>query len=213
MNQIKHNAIKPAVTGLVVSTLLGVLLGLFLLLVDVGFLLNIIFVVLGVLTVLNNLPTLIFSIAAFRSAEGKLLFVLSLVATVLGVLMIFFHNSLFMILLGVYFVLVPLLRLAFSKERTELLREEAPKLIIGVVMILLGPAYTVSVLFRIAGWGVIGLTVVYLVGAIFSLRRTQNKTGTRTFVDHDGDGTIDEIYIDTTGDGKADTKTRFRDPK
>ena len=213
MSQIKHNAIKSAVTGLVISTFLGVLFGLFLLLVNVNFLLNIIFVVLGILTVINNLPTLIVSIAAFRTSEGKLMLVLSLVATVLGILMIFFHNSLFMILMGAYFVLVPLVRLIFSKERSELLREEAPKLIIGVVMILLGPAYTVSVLFRIAGWGVIGLTVVYLIGAILSIRRAQHKTGTRTFVDHDGDGTVDAIYIDTTGDGKVDTSTRFHDPK
>lgn len=210
MNQSK-NGFRYAVTGIVMSALLGVLLSVFLLLVDVNFLLNIIFVVLGVLTVFNNLPSLIFSVAEFRSKEGKILFALSLIATVLGVLMIFFHNGILMILLGVYFVLVPLLRLIFSKDRAELVREELPKLILGVVMILLGPASLVSILFRVAGWVVLGLTVLYTIGALISLRKSQHKTGARVFVDSDGDGKVDTLYVDTTGDGKADTATRYRD--
>ncbi|MBQ9760077.1 MAG: hypothetical protein IJW16_01880 [Clostridia bacterium] len=210
MNQSK-NGVRYAVTGILMSALLGILLSLFLLLVDVHFLLNLVFIVLGILTVLNNLPSLVFSVAEFRTKEGKLLFVLSLIATVLGILMIFFHNGIFMILLGVYFVLVPVLRLIFSRDRAELLREELPKLILGVVMILLGPAYMVSILFRIAGWVVLALTVISAIGSLIGLHKSVHKTGTRVFVDHDGDGKVDAIYVDTTGDGKVDAATRFRD--
>ena len=211
MNQKTNGTVKYAVTGIMFAAMLGVALGLLLILTPVSFLLNIIFVVLGVLTVFNNLPTMIFSLFELKTTSGKMMFFLSLIATVLGVMMIFFHNSLYMILLGVYFVLIPLLRLFFSKGRAELIREELPKLILGIVMILLGPAYTVSILFDIAGWSVLGLTVVYVVSALLGLRRAQRKTGNRVFVDVDGDGTIDALYVDTTGDGKAESATHYRD--
>ena len=211
MNQKTNGTVKFAVTGIMFAALLGIVLGLLLLLTPVSFLLNVIFVVLGVLTVFNNLPTMIFSLFELKTTSGKVMFFLSLIATVLGVMMIFFHNSIYMILLGIYFVLIPFLRLIFSKDRAELVREELPKLILGVVMILLGPAYTVSILFDIAGWSVLGLTVVYVISSLLALRRAQRKTGGRVFVDVDGDGTIDALYVDTTGDGKVDTATHYRD--
>ena len=211
MNQKTNGVVKFAVTGIMFAALLGVALGLLLILTPVSFLLNVIFVVLGVLTVFNNLPTMIFSLFELKTTSGKVMFVLSLIATALGVMMIFFHNSIYMILLGVYFVLIPFLRLIFSRDRAELVREELPKLILGVVMILLGPAYTVSILFDVAGWVVLGLTVIYVISSLLALRRAQHKTGSRVFVDVDGDGTIDALYVDTTGDGKADTATRYRD--
>ena len=211
MNQKTNGVVKFAVTGIMFAALLGVALGLLLILTPVSFLLNVIFVVLGVLTVFNNLPTMIFSLFELKTTSGKVMFVLSLIATALGVMMIFFHNSIYMILLGVYFVLIPFLRLIFSRDRAELVREELPKLILGVVMILLGPAYTVSILFDVAGWVVLGLTVIYVISSLLALRRAQHKTGSRVFVDVDGDGTIDALYVETTGDGKADTATRYRD--
>lgn len=211
MSQKTNGTVKYAVTGIVFAAMIGVLLGLLLLFAPVALLLNIMFVLLGILTVFNNLPTLIFSLFELKTTAGKVLFLLSLVATFLGVMMIFFHNSIYMILLGVYFVLVPVLRLIFSKERAELVREELPKVILGVVMILLGPAYIVSILFHVAGWVVLIMTAVYVVSALIALRRAQHKTGARVFVDVDGDGTIDALYVDTTGDGKVDTATRYRD--
>lgn len=200
-----------AFTGIAITAFLGIALGLFLLLVNVDFLLNLVFIVLGILTVLNNLPSLVFSAFELKSRAAKLLFLLSLIATVLGVVMIFCHNAILMLLLGIYFVLIPLLRLIFTKNRMELLREELPKLVLGVVMILLGPAGLVSFLFRVAGIVVIVLTVIYGVGSVIALRRMQHKTGSRVFVDTDGNGKCDTLYIDTTGDGKVDTATHYRE--
>ena len=200
-----------AISTLSVTAALGIALGLFLILVDVGFLLNLVFVVLGILTVVNNLPSLVLSAFEWNQREGRVLFLLSLIATVLGVVMIFYHHTILMILLGVYFVLIPLLRLAVVPNRKKLFREELPKLALGVVMILMGPAKLVSVLFRVAGIVVIALTVVYTVSSVITLRRMQHKTGTRVFVDTDGNGKCDTLYIDTTGDGKVDTATRYRE--
>lgn len=213
MKQELNHATKYAVTGLSIHALLGALLGVLLIKIPAGFLLGMAFVIFGLLTVFNNVPSLIFGIFEFRSREGKVMFALSFVASIIGVTMIFFHNNILMIALGVYFVLIPLIRLIFTKDRAELLREELPKVIIGAVMILLGPTETMSLLFPVAGWLVIGLSALYLVGGLITLRRAQHKTGARVFVDTDGNGRVDTLYVDTTGDGKVDAATRMKEEK
>ena len=90
-------------------------------------------------------------------------------------------------------------------------------MIVGLVLILVGPAKALDVMLDIAGWGVIVFSVVYVVLSLFAGVRNQNKkeatTGNRIFVDTTGDGKVDTVYVDTTGDGKPDTAKRYRDSK
>ena len=211
MKQANNGVFKYALTNILLSGLLGVGLGLFLILVNISFLMGIIFIIIGILTVFNNLPSLIFSLFDLKTNEGKIMLVLSFFATAIGVAMIFFHNWILMIVLGIYFIFIPLLRLLLTQRHQELVGEELPKMILGVVMLLLGPASMMSVLFRVAGIAVIALSAVYMVGASLALYRVQTKTGNRIFVDETGDGKVDTVYVDTDGDGKVDSATRYRD--
>lgn len=211
MKQANNGVFKYALTNILISGLLGVGLGLFLILVNISFLMGIIFIIIGILTVFNNLPSLIFSFFDFKTNEGKIMLVLSFFATAIGVAMIFFHNWILMIVLGIYFIFIPLLRLLLSQRHQELVGEELPKMILGVVMLLLGPASMMSILFRVAGIAVIALSAVYMVGASIALSRAQSQTGNRIFVDETGYGKVDTVYVDTDGDGEVDSATRYRD--
>ena len=213
MKQSNASVFKYALTGILVSGLLGIALGVFLIVVNISFLMGIIFTLIGVLTVFNNLPSLIFSTFELKTGEGKIMFVLSLVATAIGVGMIFFHNWILMIVLGIYFIMIPLMRLLISPKHEELIGEELPKMILGIVMLLLGPASIMTVLFRVAGIAVIALSALYIVGASISLSKNQSKTGNRIFVDETGDGKVDSVHVDVDGDGKTDYVTRYRDGK
>ena len=213
MKQANNGVFKYALTNILISGLLGVGLGLFLILVNISFLMGIIFIIIGILTVFNNLPSLIFSFFDFKTNEGKIMLVLSFFATAIGVAMIFFHNWILMIVLGIYFIFIPLLRLLLSQRHQELVGEALPKMILGVVMLLLGPASMMSILFRVAGIAVIALSAVYMVGASVALSRAQVQTGNRVFVDETGDGKVDTVYVDTDGDGEVDSATRYRDDK
>lgn len=213
MKQANNGVFKYALTSILISGLLGVGLGLFLILVNISFLMGIIFIIIGILTVFNNLPSLIFSLFDLKTNEGKIMLVLSFFATAIGVAMIFFHNWILMIVLGIYFIFIPLLRLLLSQRHQELVGEELPKMILGVVMLLLGPASMMSILFRVAGIAVIALSAVYMVGASVALSRAQSQTGNRIFVDETGDGKVDTVCVDTDGDGEVDSATRYRDDK
>ncbi len=208
---------KSALATLLIFSLLGLGLGLLLILLDVAFLIKVVFVVVGIFTILFQLPSVVAGIASFGSTKGKLLLIFSLLSVALGFLMIFWHNTFLTVFLGLYLLILPLVEILLSgKQWRAQLKTELPKMIIGVVLLLIGPNKAFGLIFDIAGWVILVLTVIYaliILLSIFHRARPQNTTGGRIFVDHDGDGKIDTVYVDTTGDGKADTATRYRDNK
>lgn len=190
---------------------IGAVLGLLLILIPVGFLLKLVFTVMGIVTVLSNLPGLAQGIGTFSTPMGKVSLISSAIAILIGCLMIFWDSGVLMIVLGVYMILLPLINVLLSKNPRAQIKAELPKLILGVVLVLLGPAGTFELLFDIAGWCVIALSVFYVITVYLTMRKHQNTPGTRVFVDTDGNGIVDTVYVDTTGDGKADTATNYKE--
>ncbi len=204
-------------TGVLVFSLLGLLAGILLIALPVELLLRIVFVIVGVITVVCNLPMVFAGLSNLGSRSGQVSLVLSLISVVFGVLMIFFHSTVLVILVGVYLLILPLVEILIAKERGAQLRAELPKLILGVVLVVVGPARGASILFDVAGWIIVLLTAVYFVSMLISYlirqKKAEAQTGNRTFVDTTGDGKIDTVYTDIDGDGKPDTKRRYREDK
>jgi MFS family permease len=208
---MKHIAQQKSFWGTLLSvSLIGVLIGVLFWVLNADALLRIVSVILGVITVISSIPDLIAGIAALPSRHGTVSFLIALVTAVLGFVLIFSHRTLILILLGVFLVVLPVLQLLLSKDRKRILRRTLPQILLGILLIVVGPAAILNVLFDIAGIVVLVLTAVYIVGMLLSLRRSQKKTGGRVFVDADSDGTIDAVYIDTTGDGRADTSVPYQ---
>lgn len=211
---LPKNKDKKLTTVLVVA-LIGLLAGLFFLLVRPEGMLGVVFTVLGVLTVLFNIPALLIGLARIKTTSGKVEVLTSLLSIVIGCLMIVWHASLLMILLGVYMIVSPLLQILFARDRKAALLSELPKMIIGVVLLIIGPANALGAIFDLVGWLILILTALYvavsLVGLLRRGKRVPNTTGSRIFVDETGDGRVDTVYFDTTGDGKVDSSAEYRD--
>ncbi len=204
---------KTALGQAIAFSVPGLITGILLLAIPAGLLLNLIFVILGIVTVVYSVPGLVAGITSFATTEGKVSLVLSAIATLVGLMMIFHHNSVLMIVLGIYLLVLPFVTIVMAKDHMMQFKGEMPKMILGVILIILGPANALDLVMRIMGWVIIALTVVYAVSTFLTLRKHQHKTGARIFADTNGDGTIDTVYVDTTGDGKADAAMRYRESK
>lgn len=215
---MKLNGSKQSfLAGVIGVALIGVLLGLLLIVLPIDFLLKIVFIVLGVVTVLSSIPGIAAGLSNLQLRQGQLSLVSSLISLVVGLLMIFWHNSLLMVILGIYLLVIPLVGVVTAQDKTAQLKAELPKMILGVVLLIVGPAKTLAVLFDVAGWIVIALTLLYTVATLLGYYSKRGKhkhdTGNRVFVDTTGDGVIDTVYVDTNGDGTPDTAKRYRDGK
>ena len=203
-------SLKRMVTaGVIGVALMGFLFGSALILISADFLLKAIFIVVGVITVVGSIPGVLLGYAAISSSFGRLELLSSLVSMLLGVVMIFWHSQVVMIVVGIYLLVLPLINLLVALVRGGRWAAELPKMILGAILILIGPVETFAIMLDVAGWIVIGVTALFVLAAIlFACRRSvkskrvRRETGGRVFVDTDGDGTIDRVYVDSTGDGQ-----------
>ena len=199
--------------SILLSALFGILAGILLIFLNADILLKIVFVIMGIITVFYSLPGITLGVMSFSTKTGKLTLLLSALSAVIGFLMIFWHSTFLIFFLGAYMIVMPVIEILLAKDKLDQLKAELPKLILGVVMLLLGPAKTLDVLFDIAGWVIIVLTLINTLASLISIKKVQKNTGGRIFVDTTGDGKVDTVYIDTTGDGEADTATKYRENK
>ena len=199
-----------------VFALFGVGVGVLLIALPADLLLRLAFVIVGALTVLTQIPCILSGLLHLseRGGGGKLLLFSSLISTALGLLMIFYPSALLSVLLGVYLIVLPLILVLTDGDKRTRLQKELPRMILGVVLVLIGPAAILDLLFDVAGWVILVLTLVYTAVTLLAARRRTERahvTGNRIFADTDGDGSIDTVYLDTTGDGRADTATHYRE--
>ena len=194
--------------------IVGVLFGLLLILLPVAFLMKVFFVVIGIVVLATAIPGIMAALRVIDTRMGKVALVTSLITALVGLMLIFSHSKLLMLIVGVYMVVLPVAQILLSHAKAASWKAELPKIVVGCVLLLLGPATALEMMFDIAGWVVIGFTLLLCVSLVISSARrnaaANKKTGGRMFVDIDGDGSIDAFYVDTTGDGKHDTAKRYR---
>lgn len=203
-------SLKRMVTaGVIGVALMGFLFGSALILIPADFLLKAIFIIVGVITVVGSIPGVLLGYAAISSSFGRIELLSSLVSMLMGVVMIFWHSQVVMLVVGVYLLVLPLINLLVALVRGGRWAAELPKMILGAILILIGPVETFAIMLDVAGWIVIGVTALFVLAAIIfacrrgvKTKRVSHETGSRVFVDTDGDGTIDRVYVDSTGDGQ-----------
>ena len=191
----------------------GALVGLILIAVPVGFLLDLVFFIMGIATIVVSLPALISLLPLRNTRVGNISIICTALMVFAGFLMLFWHSSVLLVAVGVLMIVQPILAVAKDFDRQARLKAELPKLIVGVILVLLGPANAIDILFDVAGVGLIVLSILYLIWSYRLVKKAQNIAGNRVFVDEDGNGTIDAIYVDTDGNGEADTATDYKEKK
>ena len=191
----------------------GALIGLLLIAIPVGFLLDVVFFIMGIATIVVSIPALLSLLPLRHTKVGNVSLICTALMVAAGFLMLFWHSGVLLIIVGVVMIAQPILAIASSSDKAARLKSELPKLIIGVILVLLGPAGTLDVLFDIAGVGLIVLSILYLIWTYRLVKKAQHIAGNRIFVDEDGNGTIDAIYVDTDNNGEADTATDYREKK
>lgn len=188
-------------------------LGLLLILIPVDFLLALLFFVMGILVMLISIITFFSLLSSRRTKAGKIGLITTAVMWSAGFFMLFWHKNFLLIIVGIIMIAQPILAILNAPDRRARLKKEAPKLIFGAVLILLGPTNVFGYLFDIAGALLILLSILYILWTYRLIRKVQNTIGSRVFADTDGNGKIDTIYVDVDDNGEADTATNYRETK
>lgn len=126
-------------------------------------LLDVAFIILGLFVVIDHLPMFISSLANIKDKQSLVVFILSAISIAAGFIMMFWHEGIFMVLVGIYLLALPIYRIIIAPDKKLQLSADLGSLILGLVLILVGPG---KIIFY-AGIVLIALSLLYALYALW----------------------------------------------
>ena len=96
---------------------IGALIGLLLIVIPVGFLLDVVFFIMGIVTIVVSLPALISLLPLRHTKVGSVSLVCTALMVVAGFLMLFWHSSILLIVVGIVMIAQPVLAIANATDK------------------------------------------------------------------------------------------------
>ena len=172
----KNNRIATRVISMILGVLMGVALVVLGSVVKAETLVWLALVVWGVIVIIGNIPSLIYSIANIKAKGAIFDLIASIVGILLGVGLIVSQSNVITFILAAYMIVFPVIRIILAKSAwAEQLGREILRIILGVVLLvfggtLVGVGMTIlNLLLSIIGWVVIALAVILGVVAIIKI--------------------------------------------
>lgn len=179
----KKNVLANIIISLVIGVILGVLLVALSTFLDVSFLIYWGLVVVGILTIISNIPALVNGIMNVNKASGIVDLIFSILGIVLGLMMIFVQGTVITVIVAVYLIAMPVVRIVLAGNAgwKDQIKREWIKMLIGVLLLVFLPGLlaaadtVVKTIILIAGWVVIGLSVIFFVLSLISYLTASKK--------------------------------------
>ncbi len=183
-SKIKNNILAEIIISLVFGLLFG---GLVLFLASLGAdtIIRWILIVTGIIIAVTNVAPLIRGIVNIKEKGGLFDVIVSGIAMVLGIVMAVYQNSIvstiITILLAVYLIALPIIRIIIAPSWKQQLSEEWLRILIGAILIVFLPAILgaadaiINVLLTIVGIVIISLTVLSFVISLISYVKASKK--------------------------------------
>lgn len=140
---------------------INLLIGVLFLAINADTLVKISFFLIGGLVIVNGTYSLYKSIKTKNSID----IINSIIDICFGIVLLWFHKTFMIIIVAIYLIAIPVIRIIMNKDHKTQLIIELPRLIIGLVLILLTPEGVLSILFKVIG---VLLLVIGIIGVIGS---------------------------------------------
>lgn len=135
-----------------------------------------IFVVSGIFTLLSSIPDIVYAIICFGTFRGTVDLISAVLGVISGFILIYLHDEIFVYIIVAYLIIFPIARIlagATKEEKRARFKRLSSKIFTGVLLlaflpVIAGLADTVfDALLYWLGWGIIILSLIYLVISLF----------------------------------------------
>lgn len=160
---VKKKNIIVAVIELIISVLL-LLLSIF----DFGGLIKMVFVAIGLYLIIQNIiPLLFVAQIENKNTIHYVDIVMSILGIILGLILMFEHGLVVNIIIVVYLIIMPIIRIIKANNKLEGLKKEIPLFIVALLMILNIFEFLLQVVLIIAFSILTLLSIIALIRALF----------------------------------------------
>ena len=154
------------------TTLFGVALGVLFLLAEpyAVEIFDILLIAVGLMTAVMNLPSCLYSLFHIRKRGEWISFVVSVAAVVFGVHLMLIRRDVILMVLGIFSVVFPIVRVVLVEEHKKRFKRELPMIFFGLFMVFVSLAQVEETVFFICGIAALIISALYLIVSLITLR-------------------------------------------
>lgn len=131
---------------------------------------DVLLIAVGLMTAVMNLPPCLFSLFHIRHKGEWINFAVSLVAIGFGVLLMLVRRDSILLVLGIFSVVLPMVRVVLVQERAKRFKRELPMILFGVLMVVISLLQVEETVFFVGGLILLGVSALYLLWSLAILR-------------------------------------------
>ena len=176
---------KHVLASIIISLVIGLLIGVVLLALagnlDVSFIISWGLIITGIIVIISDIPSLIYGIMNIKTPRGIFDVISAILGIGLGCMMIFMQGTVITVIVSVYLVALPIVRVLFAENKMDGLKEEWVRILIGILLLVFLPALLnaadtiVYYVLLIAGWAAIVISVLSFLVSLISFIRHEKR--------------------------------------
>lgn len=183
---------KHVLASIIISLVIGLLIGVVLLALagnlDVSFIIRWGLIITGIIVIISDIPSLIYGIMNIKTLRGIFDVISAILGIGLGCMMIFMQGTVITVIVSVYLVALPIVRVLFAENKMDCLKEEWVRILIGILLLVFLPALLnaadtiVYYVLLIAGWAAIVISVLSFLVSLISFIKQEKKANEGTII-------------------------------
>lgn len=166
---------------LLITTLFGIAIGaaLYLLSPYATEIFDILVIAMGLLTAVMNLPALLLALRYIKRRGEWINLLLSVCSFLLGLALMLLQTDFLLLLLGIYSIALPLLRILLVEEHFARFKQEVPRFLTGLVMVTIFLTESEGYILQLGALVAIALSLIYLLHGLVLMRFLFRAQGER----------------------------------
>lgn len=157
-----------------VFSLVQVAIGILLFFLPLENAIDVFMVIFGIYLILIGIMRILFSLNN-KTIYGRYIFASSIIYLVLGIMICFFSNMTINIIVAVFLIVLPIIRIILSQNKKQSFKDELFTMVVGIFVLLFGISSVVKVLRYVAGTIVILFAIFNFIMAFLNYRKARQS--------------------------------------
>lgn len=151
--------------------ILAIIVGLFLIAADASILATWTFRFVGVIMIIANIGPFIYAV----KIRTYLDLILRIILIIFGISFIFFYDATAYVIIGLLFIIMPLIIVILSNDKKSELVEKLPTIIIGIIILLISPGTLAKWFYIVIGILLALYGTLLILTSIYIQKETDNE--------------------------------------
>jgi len=151
--------------------ILAIIVGLFLIAADASILATWTFRLVGVIMIIANIGPFIYAV----KIRTYLDLILRIILIIFGISFIFFYDATAYVIIGLMFIIMPLIIVILSNDKKSELVEKLPTIIIGIIILLISPGTLAKWFYIVVGILLALYGTLLILTSIYIQKETDNE--------------------------------------